>query len=171
MNPLVPLAKALQSRSVRFALIGVGGANQYALAGQDSFVTNDNDLFLPLDPDNLVRAWAACEEVGLDLWLGDEPLDKPRDRWLADRIVERRMLTRVTGPNELQVDLTLVMKGFEFDMVWSQRRQFIVEGVEVPTARLLHIVQSKHAAGRDKDKLFLATHQDALDQLLKRHDK
>ena len=43
-------------------------------------------------------------------------------------------------------------------------------GVEVPVARLIHIVTSKHAAGRDKDKLFLATHREALEQLLKRND-
>lgn len=152
-------------------LIGVSGANQYAVGGSDSFVTQDYDLFLPLDPENLVIAWAACEDLGLKLWLADEPLDRPRDRWLADRMVERRALTRVTGPDELLVDLTLVMKAFDFETVWRERRKFLVEGVELPVARLLHIVQSKHAAGRDKDRLFLATHKDALEQLLKRHDE
>jgi hypothetical protein len=46
----------------------------------------------------------------------------------------------------------------------------VIEGVDVPTARLLHIIQSKHATGRDKDRLFLATHKDALEQLLKKPD-
>jgi hypothetical protein len=36
---------------------------------------------------------------------------------------------------------------------------------------LTHIIQSKHAAGRDKDRLFLATHKDALEQLLKRREE
>lgn len=67
------------------------------------------------------------------------------------------------SPEHLQVDLTLEMAGFDFETVWNERRAFLVEGVEIPTARL-HIVQSKHAA--DKDKLFLATHRDALEQLL-----
>jgi hypothetical protein len=98
----------------------------------------------------------------------DEPLDRPRDRWLAERIVTRRALTRATGPNQLQVDFTLVMKGFEFETVWNDRHVFRVEGVEVPTARLLHIVRSKQAAGREKDQLFLATHKDALEQLFKK---
>ena len=31
-----------------------------------------------------------------------------------------------------------------------------------------HIVMSKQAAGRQKDQLFLATHKDALEQLLKK---
>jgi hypothetical protein len=68
----------------------------------------------------------------------------------------------------LQADLSLVMEGFTLDTVWNERRVFKIEGVDVPTARLLHIIQSKEAAGRDKDRLFLATHRDALEQLLKK---
>jgi hypothetical protein len=169
-HPLAPLARALRARSVRFVLIGVSGANLYGPGGQAIFTTEDLDLFLPADPANLVEAWAGCEDSGLELWLTGEPLDQPRDRWLAERIVERRALTRATGPDDLQVDLTLLMKGFDFETVWNERRGFVVEGVEIPTARLLHIITSKHAAGRDKDRLFLATHRDALEQLLKRQD-
>jgi hypothetical protein len=152
-------------------LIGVAGANQYSMGGSDSFVTQDHDLFLPLEPDNLVGAWMACEDTGLELWLGNEPLDRPRDRWLAERVIARRALTRVTGPDDLQVDLSLVMAGFDFETIWQERRKFLVEDVELPVARLVHIIQSKHATGRDKDRLFLATHRDALEQLLKRRDE
>lgn len=52
--------------------------------------------------------------------------------------------------------------------MWRDRRIFRVEGVEIPTARLLHIVTSKQAAGRPKDQLFLTTHKDALEQRLKK---
>ena len=167
-HPLAPLAGSLTALGVRYLLIGVSGANLYAPAGQAVFLTKDLDLFLPSDPANLAQAWAACQQRGLELWLNDEPLDVPRDRWLAERIVERRALTRASGPDGLLVDLTLVMAGFDFDAVWAERRTFQIEGTEVPTARLRHIIESKVAAGRDKDKLFLATHKDALEQLLKR---
>ena len=63
------------------------------------------------------------------------------------------------------------MAGFDFERVWAERRAFLIEGAEVPTARLRHIVESKHAAGRDKDKLFLATHKEALEQLLKKPEE
>ena len=82
-------------------------------------------------------------------------------------VIERRALTTAKGTKDLQIDLTLVMTGFEFETVWNERREFLLEGVPVPTARLLHIVESKQAAGRPKDQLFLATHKDALEQLLK----
>ena len=169
-SPIAPLYRALGEHRVRYLLIGVSGANLYVPVPGTTFVTLDYDLFLPLDPTNLLEAWRACERAGLDLWLRDEPLDRPRDLWLAEQMVARHALTRVTGPDDLKVDLTLVMKGFDFDTVWRERRTFVIEGVEVPTARLLHIIQSKHATGRDKDRLFLATHKDALEQLLKKPD-
>ena len=45
-----------------------------------------------------------------------------------------------------------------------------LDGVEVPVARLSHVVRSKAAVGRPKDLLLLATHEEALRDLLKRED-
>jgi hypothetical protein len=58
------------------------------------------------------------------------------------------------------------MAGFDFDRVWNERREFVVDSVAIPVARLAHIIESKAAAGREKDRLFLATHAEALRQLL-----
>ena len=62
------------------------------------------------------------------------------------------------------------MQACDFDTVWNGRRHFTLDGVDIPVAQLLDIVTSKHAAGRDKDRLFLATHREALEQLLKDED-
>jgi hypothetical protein len=163
---LARLASGLNGNSVRALLIGVHAANLYAPAGQAIFPTRDADFFLPLDPDNLLRAWTTCEQCGLECWLGLEPLERPRDHWLARRVVEHRALTRVTGLPEGDVDFTLVMAGFDFETVWDNRRTFAIDGVPLDVARLEHIIKSK--AGREKDRLFLATHRDALEQVLKR---
>jgi predicted nucleotidyltransferase len=167
-DPFHQLIQELGHRAVRFVVIGVAGANYFATNTGTLFTTADRDLFLPPDPDNLQRAWQGCEAAGVALWCGDEPLDSPRDRFLADAIVSRRALVRGTDEQSLRVDLTLVMADFDFETIWNERRIFVVEGVEVPVARLSHIVQSKAAVGRDKDRLFLATHADALKQLLGR---
>jgi len=93
-HPLSPLAAALGRHSVRYVMIGISAANLYGPDGQAIFATEDIDLFLPLDADNLVAAWAACDETALELWSNNEPLDRPRDRFLAERVIERRALTR-----------------------------------------------------------------------------
>jgi hypothetical protein len=86
---------------------------------------------------------------------------------LARQVVSRRALVRATG-HDLDVDLTLVMAGFGFETAWRGRRIFRVEGVGIPVGRLSHIVRSKAVAGRPKDRLFLATHEEALRHLLDR---
>lgn len=165
------LIRELDVRHVRYALIGVAGANHYALGASMTFQTRDQDLFLPPDPANLVEAWNACEHVGLELTCSGEPLDRPRDTWLAERIVGMRALTRATDGKDLLIDLTLVMAGFEFDEVWRERREFLVEGATLHVARLTHIVRSKTLANRPKDRLFLETHSAELRELLGRGER
>jgi hypothetical protein len=167
VDPFLRVARALIEADTRFVVIGVWGANYYATSASTVFRTEDRDLFLPLDPDNVIKCWTVCEGLGLELWSEREPLDQPRDRWLAERVVAQRALIRATDGAGLDVDLTLIMQSFEFDAVWSERRTFVVEGVDIPVARLQHIVTSKHSAGRDKDRLFLATHREALEQILR----
>lgn len=160
------LAAALHEAAVRYVTIGVGGANLWARSGHTIFTTRDYGLFLPSDPENAIRAWHAAEACGLDLFCGDEPLDRPRDLVLAGRIVERRALVTATDGRGFDVDFSLVMAGFDFETVFAQRRTFLVEGVPIGVARLRDIVASKAAAGREKDRLFLAAHAEALRSLI-----
>ena len=166
MTSFAPLARAFSEEGVRYVLIGVAGANLHAHLAGVVFGTLDRDVFLPPDPLNLQAAWRACERCELILTSSGEPLDEPRDLHLAERVVERRGQTRASG-DELQVDLTLVMAGYDFDEVWQARTTFLLDGVELPVARLRHIVTSKAAVGRDKDRLFLATHAETLRELLR----
>ena len=160
------LLEALNRRGVRFVLIGVWGANFHAEDASALFTTLDYDLFLPPSPDNLLETWHACDEIGLSLQAGGEPLDTPRDRALAAAVIRRRASVRATGPDAFTVDLSLVMTAFEFEAVWDERRVFLVDGEELAVARLSHIIRSKAAANRPKDRLFLATHAEALRQML-----
>lgn len=168
MDPFTRVVAELHAARVRFVLIGVWGANFWARSASTVFTTQDFELLLPLDPDDVLRAWGVCEQAGLRLWCGEEPLDEPRDLALARRVVDSRALVRATDGRTLDVDLTLTMSGFDFETVWRERRSFRAEGVDIPVARLRHIVESKAAAGRPKDRLFLATHEEALRDLLRR---
>ena len=166
MTSFAPLAEELARSGVRYVLIGVSGVNLHAHDAGVVFSTMDRDVYLPPDPANLLAAWKVCERRGLRLTSFGEPLDEPRDLLLAQRVAEHRAATRADDGGELVVELTLVMAGFEFEDVWEQRTVYLLDGVEVPVARLAHIVESKAAAGREKDRLFLAAHADALRALL-----
>ena len=75
---------------------------------------------------------------------------------------------RAADDHGIEVDLSLVMADLQFDIVWGRRRTFTVEDVEIPVARLTDVVTAKERVGRDKDRLFLATHREALQELLDR---
>jgi hypothetical protein len=165
------LIRAFNERAVRFVVIGVWGANFYAHSLMQTFATRDRDFFLPPDADNLLAAWQVCEATGLELSCAGEPLDRPRDSFLAKAVIARRALTCATDGDRLLVDLTLMMGSFDFERVWAERRSFVVNGVDVPVARLTHIAESKAAAGRPKDRLFLETHKEVLDDLIRRHER
>ena len=167
MSQFQRLMRSLHEEGVRYCMIGVWGANLHAENAGMVFTTYDRDLFIPRDAPNLAKAWDACERAGLELTCGREELDRPRDLWLAERVVEQRALTRAHGPDQLLIDLTLVMGEFEFEDVWPARREFVSEGVPVLVASLAHIVASKAQAGRPKDALFLETHKEALRDLLR----
>ena len=107
-----------------------------------------------------------CRDHGFKLFAGTEPLDEPRDAELARAVVERRALTRASDGMGTDVDLSLVMSGFDFEVIWPSRRVFEVDEIAIPVARLSHIVESKARARREKDRLFLATHREALGRML-----
>jgi hypothetical protein len=168
VDAFLRLVVELAARSVRYVVIGVSGANYYAGSGAALFATLDRDLMLPRDADNLLGAWQACRAAGLELWAGGEPLGEPLDLELARRATAHAAATSARDRHGLEVDLSLVMTGFSFEEVFGERRSFMVGGIEIPVARLSHIVRSKAAAGREKDRLFLATHAERLRELLER---
>lgn len=164
MRSFEDIAQALVVDGVRFVVTGVFGANYFA--GGSLFVTQDQDLFLPLDAANLLRAWQCCEQCGLELDANGEPLDRPRDLTLAAAIVRNAALTTASDGHLLCVDLSLVMTGFTFDAVYQQSQVFRHRTGEVRVASLADIVAAKAAADRPKDRMFLATHAAELRRLL-----
>jgi len=134
MDAFERLLDSLSRRRVRFVIIGLSGANYYARSAAALFATQDRALFLPPEPDNTVAAWRVCEALELDLLCGPEPLDRPRDRDLAERVIANRALVRATDGAGLDIDFTLVMAGFRFERVWAGRRIFRVDDVTIPVA-------------------------------------
>jgi hypothetical protein len=162
--------RALAEADVRFILVGVAGVNLYAGVRGAIFATEDRDLLLPHDGENLLRCWRTLKASGWNLWSLDEPLPEPLDPDLAERALARKATVSATHPDGLTLDLTLEIAGFHFEEVWSARRIFRSEGTEIPVALLRHILESKRAAGRPKDLLFFTTHEQMLHDLLREEE-
>ena len=164
MDPFTAFAGALSAAGVRYLVIGVG---ELLRAGRQRNVHDPRrEFFLPADSDNLFEAWRVCETNGFRLFMGSEPFDETHDGAFARTVVGRLAFTCASDGAATDVDLSLVISGFDFEEVWSARRSLEVEGVAIPVAKVSHIVASEATAGREKDRLFLATHREALQHLL-----
>jgi hypothetical protein len=161
------LLRALRRADVRYLIIGVGGAALHAETIGARLYTKDLDLFLPRDPENLLACWTACETAGFELWSGSEPLDMPRDLWLAGRVVAQSALTTAQGPDALPTDLTFVMGRLDFEDVWLRRSSCDADTVPADVARLSDIVEAKRHADREKDRTFLTKNRAVLEELLR----
>lgn len=160
------LFRELERGRVRYLLIGVGGADVHAARLGERLLTKDLDLFLPRSAENLLACWEACERAGYSLWSRGEPLDDPRDLWLARRVVTLAALTTAQPSVGLPTDLTFVMGAFDFEDVWLRRTEGFPDGVGVDLARFADIVESKRHAGRDKDLRFFQENGDLVARIL-----
>ncbi len=132
MQEYVEVLGSLVRANVRFLVIGVTGVNFYVIRKHVPFNTGDCDVFLPLDPENLLACWQVMEPLGFEFTSHGEPLEIPLDLWLARRVVERRAVVQALGPGDLRLDLTLMMRGFYFDSLWAERRTSLSKGRRSP---------------------------------------
>ncbi len=119
--------------SVRFLFIGKSGA---ILLGYPD-TTQDADLFVQKTPENGLAISAALSEIGFNL-----TSDQERDLRQGRDFVQLK-----DGPFDL--DLVFAPDGIEtFDDAWA--RHIDVDGF--PVCHIDHIIASKEAANRKKDR-------------------
>lgn len=53
----------------------------------------------------------------------------------------------------MRVDILMSVPGVVFDDAWQGCEEVTIEGVIVPFISKLHLIESKHAAGRPQDLL------------------
>lgn len=128
---------AFARHGCRYLFIGKSGA---ILLGY-SDTTQDADLFVEKSPENGNRIVAALRELGFDLTQQQQ-----------DEIVAGKDFVQLkNGPFDL--DLVFAPDGIErFEDAW--RRRVEVEGF--PVCSIDDIIESKRAAGRQKDRESLA---------------
>ncbi|MBI3854496.1 MAG: hypothetical protein HY293_02265 [Planctomycetes bacterium] len=105
------------------------------------------------------------KKLRYSLQAGGEPVDQDPD--LIRGIVRALGCVRAAKKNA-HIDLPLEIAGCKFKSLWKRHRRVNVGGVNLRVAPLRDILRSKKLADRPKDRLFLATYQDALEQLLNR---
>ncbi len=129
---------ALLRAGARFLVVG---AHAVAIHGVPRG-TQDIDVWIATDRDNIDRVWRALAEFGAPLAdLGIELADLQR----PGTIVQLGL-----PPN--RIDLLTTISGVpDFEVAWRDRVEHSVRGTRIPFLGRSALIQNKRAAGRHKD--------------------
>lgn len=133
-QPFRELAKSLNSRKVRYLVIG---GNAVALHGVPR---NTFDLDILIEPtlENAARVLDALRDVQM---------------WTADLTTPERMLkTPITGFNDrIPLDVMSRVPGVRFTTAWKNRVFRVLDGVRFAILSRRDLIRSKRASGRPQD--------------------
>jgi len=143
MTTYQEILRAIHGSGADYAWMGMNAAGAYgATSGSLDF-----DFFVRPDPMHLDKARQAFRAMGMsELW------PKVTSRNLIAMGVTDTFSDPYGGPT---VDLMTEISGPSFEEVWTKHRVIKFSGVKVRIASLKHIVASKRAANREKDRYAL----------------
>lgn len=135
-DELSELLSLLSSRKIEFI---VAGAHAMAAYARPRY-TEDLDLFVSRDRENIERLAAALEEFGT-----------PMDPGGVDGMIEKsRAMVRLGSPPS-QLDILNFLTGLTFDEAAKNAVPVMLAGLPVKVLALEDLKKTKHAAGRPKD--------------------
>ena len=146
---------ALAGARVEFVIVGVGGINFYAREPADMVLTQDLDLFLAPQVENVRAALAALQRAGFTFSAGDEPFVDSDDPVILENLIRNAASLSAHHPAGAQLDLMLAAAGFRYEELAADAETFRLGEVETRVGRLEKLLASKERTGRPKDLEFL----------------
>ncbi len=157
---------SLNAARVDYLLVGALALGHYVPEAAAFYVTADCDILVRPTAANLRRALRVLTRHGYRLSAGGEPLPD-LDALILKRLLERRMTVRSESDAGMPIDVLVDAIGFTFEQWRRGRTLFKIQGVRVPCAGMMDVVESKRQAGRDKDKKLLSLYETAYKKLPK----
>ena len=155
MATYLEIFRAVQSSKADCVWIGLSAAAMYG----SPFVSYDYDFFVRPDASHLDRVRATLRSLGMCESLPD---------MASSNIIAIETTVSFADPmGGPTVDLMTHISGPTFDEVWQGHQVKELEGVRVRVASLEHIVASKRAANREKDRYALKRLEEELGREVK----
>lgn len=155
LDPYVQLLNRFNQESVKYVVVGMSGINYYASQAQETFATQDFDIFVKPTITNVKKAIEVFRALNYTLGVKEGELKD----YLIKKVVAQKNTISATDPYGIAFDLILAVSGYRFDQMESGATVFIVENVPVKVAKLRKLLRSKKMAGRQKDQFFLKRYE------------
>lgn len=153
VNPYKKIFTALNKNRIKYLAIGGVAVNLYGY----SRLTNDIDILLALDGNNLQRMQKVMKQLGYVQRLPIELYDLSDKKKVKNWIKEKGMTAYTfISDNKPQLDLDIVVShSLNFEKYYKKRKTIEVWGMRLAVVSINDLIAMKKEAGRDKDLLDL----------------
>jgi len=163
-DPYAEVLDKFNRESIDYVVIGMSGINYYASKTQETFATQDFDVFIKPTINNTKKAIAVFVKFGYSLVAGKEKVD---DFFIKDIVKNKRTIV-AADPYGITFELILSVSGYTFNQMRADAAIFNIKNVPIRVAKLNKLLMSKKIAGREKDKLFLKRYEILLKEKAKK---
>lgn len=145
------ILEKLQEKNLKYLVVGGIAINLHGY----SRVTNDLDLLVLMDEENIRKIVEAIKELGykprMPIDINDFISSKNRTDWIENK--NMKVFSVYNPENELEViDILLVYK-LDFREAYKNRESYQIDKIEIPTISIQDLIKLKEEAGREIDKL------------------
>lgn len=154
-DPYAQLLDRFNQGGVKYVVVGMSGINYYASQAQETFATQDFDIFIKPTITNVKKAIEVFRALNYSLAVKEGELKDS----LVKKVVAQKNTISATDPYGIAFELILAVSGYRFDQMENGATVFIVENVPVKVAKLRKLLRSKKIAGREKDRFFLKRYE------------
>jgi hypothetical protein len=152
------IARTLNTEGIRYLVVGGLAVNAH---GYERF-TQDLDLVIGLEPDNVTRALHALMRIGYVPAIPVSPEDfaNPDNRaaWHAEKSM---LVLKMWSDAHRRTPIDIfIQEPFDFACEWEQAMKFsLSDEVALPVLRYAALLDMKREAGREKDLLDISALQ------------
>lgn len=150
-DPYAELIDKFNRKGVKYVVVGMSGINYYASDAQETFSTQDFDIFVKPMISNVKKAVSIFKELGYSAAVNGQEAQEER---IKDAVRQKNTII-ATDAYGIMFELILAVSGYTFDQMERDAVIFEAGGVPIKVAKLNKLLMSKKIAARDKDRLFL----------------
>ncbi|MBL7157507.1 MAG: hypothetical protein ISS92_05040 [Candidatus Omnitrophica bacterium] len=150
-DPYAQLLDKFNKGGIKYVVIGMSGINYYASRAQETFTTQDFDIFVKPTIKNVEKAILVFRKLDYSLIANKSTVNNSSIK----KIVRQKNTILATDPYGIVFELILAVSGYTFNQMKEDATIFTVQKIPIKVAKLKKLLQSKKIAGRKKDKFFL----------------
>lgn len=154
-DPYIEVLDEFNRKGVSYVVIGMSGINYYASGAQETFSTQDFDIFIKPTIDNVKKSISIFRKLEYNLMVNKAKIETSSIK----KIVKDKTTILATDPYGITFELILSVSGYTFSQMVMDATIFNVGNIPIKVAKLSKLLTSKKLAGRKKDKLFVKRYE------------